>query len=108
MTIGHTGVPSMPHAIMHTRLPPLQNDNLWRETSAEKREQERLQFDSINEVRQAAEVHRQVCVCARAHVPVLHPCALRLQLPACDNYCCIKREGRPPGLGPGSGGSKFG
>mmetsp|Transcript_25886 Transcript_25886/g.70184 ORF Transcript_25886/g.70184 Transcript_25886/m.70184 type:complete len:451 (-) Transcript_25886:143-1495(-) len=36
------------------------DDNLWRETSAEKREQERLQFDTINEVRQAAEVHRQV------------------------------------------------
>lgn len=32
----------------------------WRETSAEKREQERLEFDTINEVRQAAEVHRQV------------------------------------------------
>ena len=36
------------------------DDNLWRETSAEKREQERLQWDMINHVRQAAEVHRQV------------------------------------------------
>lgn len=36
------------------------DDNLWRETSAEKREQDRLQWDMINEVRQAAEVHRQV------------------------------------------------
>eukprot|EP00877_Chromochloris_zofingiensis_P010686 jgi/Chrzof1/5871/Cz16g18240.t1 len=36
------------------------DDNLWRETSAEKREQERLQWDMVNEVRQAAEVHRQV------------------------------------------------
>ena len=36
------------------------DDNLWRETSAEKRELERLQWDMINQVRQAAEVHRQV------------------------------------------------
>ena len=36
------------------------DDNRWRETSAEKREMERLQWDQINEVRQAAEVHRQV------------------------------------------------
>lgn len=32
------------------------DDNLWRETSAEKRELERLQWDGINDVRQAAEV----------------------------------------------------
>lgn len=36
------------------------DDNLWRETSAEKRELQRLQEDMINEVRQCAEVHRQV------------------------------------------------
>lgn len=36
------------------------DDNLWRETSAEKRELERLSWDMINEVRRAAEVHRQV------------------------------------------------
>jgi hypothetical protein len=36
------------------------DDNLWRETSAEKRELQRLQADMINDVRQAAEVHRQV------------------------------------------------
>jgi len=36
------------------------DDNLWRETSAEKRDLERLQADMINDVRQAAEVHRQV------------------------------------------------
>jgi hypothetical protein len=36
------------------------DDNLWRETSAEKRELERLTADMINDVRQAAEVHRQV------------------------------------------------
>ncbi|KXZ49245.1 hypothetical protein GPECTOR_22g837 [Gonium pectorale] len=36
------------------------DDNLWRETSAEKRELERLNWDMINEVRRAAEVHRQV------------------------------------------------
>jgi hypothetical protein len=32
------------------------DDNLWRETSAEKRELDRLQWDMVNEVRQAAEV----------------------------------------------------
>lgn len=36
------------------------DDNLWRETSAEMREKDRLQADMINDVRQAAEVHRQV------------------------------------------------
>eukprot|EP00884_Botryococcus_braunii_P004532 jgi/Botrbrau1/1407/Bobra.0063s0105.1 len=36
------------------------HDQRWRETSEEKRELERLQHDMINEVRQAAEVHRQV------------------------------------------------
>lgn len=36
------------------------DDNLWRETSAEKRELYRLNHDMINDVRQAAEVHRQV------------------------------------------------
>lgn len=35
-------------------------DNLWRETSEEKREQERLENPIYNAVRQAAEVHRQV------------------------------------------------
>lgn len=36
------------------------DDQRWRETDAEKREVYRLQHDMINEVRQAAEVHRQV------------------------------------------------
>ncbi|KAK9908762.1 hypothetical protein WJX75_002501 [Coccomyxa subellipsoidea] len=36
------------------------NDQRWRETSEEKRELERLEFDILNEVRHAAEVHRQV------------------------------------------------
>ena len=36
----------------------------WRETAEEKRELERLEFDTLNEVRQAAEVHRQVCCTA--------------------------------------------
>lgn len=35
-------------------------DNLWRETSAEKREQERIESPLYNEMRRAAEVHRQV------------------------------------------------
>lgn len=36
------------------------DDNLWRESSAEMREKQRLEADMINDVRQAAEVHRQV------------------------------------------------
>ncbi|BBN17335.1 methionyl aminopeptidase [Marchantia polymorpha subsp. ruderalis] len=36
------------------------DDNLWRSTSEEKREQERLEKPMYNAVRQAAEVHRQV------------------------------------------------
>ena len=36
------------------------DDQRWRETAAEKREIERLESDMINEVRQAAEVHREV------------------------------------------------
>ena len=39
------------------------DDNRWRETSAEKREMERLEHDMVNSVRQAAEVHRQVRAC---------------------------------------------
>ncbi|KAI9332149.1 peptidase M24, structural domain-containing protein [Zopfochytrium polystomum] len=35
-------------------------DNLWRVTNEEKRAQERLMNDQYNEIRQAAEVHRQV------------------------------------------------
>lgn len=38
---------------------PLQSykdDNVWRETSVEKREAERLQWDYVNDVRRAAEV----------------------------------------------------
>ncbi|KAG6544406.1 hypothetical protein Mapa_014240 [Marchantia paleacea] len=36
------------------------DDNVWRSTSKEKREQERLEKPMYNAVRQAAEVHRQV------------------------------------------------
>ncbi|KAL3680318.1 hypothetical protein R1sor_023274 [Riccia sorocarpa] len=39
---------------------PYKDDNLWRLTSEEKREQERLEKPMYNAVRQAAEVHRQV------------------------------------------------
>jgi hypothetical protein len=35
--------------------------NLWRETSEEKRELERLEANLYNDVRQASEVHREVC-----------------------------------------------
>jgi len=36
------------------------DDNAWRTTSEEKRQQDRLEFDMYDEVREAAEVHRQV------------------------------------------------
>lgn len=36
------------------------NSNLWRTTSEEKREMERLEKPIYNSIRQAAEVHRQV------------------------------------------------
>ena len=36
------------------------DDNLWRETNEEKRELERLERNMYNEVRQCAEVHREV------------------------------------------------
>ena len=45
----------------------------WRETSEEKRDIERLQQDMINEVRQAAEVHRQASACFRL-CKRAHPC----------------------------------
>lgn len=38
----------------------INNDNLWRTTSEEKRANERLNSDMYNQVRRAAEVHRQV------------------------------------------------
>jgi hypothetical protein len=36
--------------------------NLWRTTSEEKRAEERLKEEDYNDLRKAAEVHRQVCV----------------------------------------------
>lgn len=40
---------------------PTQDDNLWRETDEEKRAQERmLDTEQYNDIRRAAEVHRQV------------------------------------------------
>ncbi|GFR45393.1 hypothetical protein Agub_g6774 [Astrephomene gubernaculifera] len=50
------------------------DDNLWRETSAEKRELERLNWDMLNEVRRAAEVHRQV----RKHMRTIIKPGIRL------------------------------
>ena len=49
----------------------------WRETSEEKRAQARLQDQMINEVRQAAEVHRQAShLCLELS---LHPSLTTLQ-----------------------------
>ncbi|CEG71965.1 Putative Methionine aminopeptidase [Rhizopus microsporus] len=41
------------------------NDNLWRTTSEEKRAEERLKEEDYNDLRKAAEVHRQVRAYAR-------------------------------------------
>lgn len=46
----------------------LSHSQRWRETSEEKREMERLQHDMINEVRQAAEVHRQASYLSRVRL----------------------------------------
>eukprot|EP00976_Prorocentrum_cordatum_P094954 1189992-Prorocentrum_minimum.AAC.1 len=50
------------------------DDNLWRTTSAEKRELERLEADLYNDVRQASEVHRQV----RKHIQKIAQPGIRL------------------------------
>lgn len=44
------------------------NSNLWRTTSEEKRELERLEKPKYNAVRQAAEVHRQVCIMLSCYI----------------------------------------
>ena len=53
-------------------------DQRWRETSAEKRELERLEWDMINDVRQSAEVHRQVRnyirTIAKPGIPMIEMC----------------------------------
>mmetsp|Transcript_502 Transcript_502/g.564 ORF Transcript_502/g.564 Transcript_502/m.564 type:complete len:458 (+) Transcript_502:162-1535(+) len=62
-----TEVPSIPVAQLFPNgsfpegeIQSYKDDNLWRETSAEKRELERLEADMYNDVRHASEVHRQV------------------------------------------------
>eukprot|EP01116_Phalansterium_solitarium_P012863 TRINITY_DN2952_c1_g2_i1.p1 TRINITY_DN2952_c1_g2~~TRINITY_DN2952_c1_g2_i1.p1 ORF type:complete len:503 (-),score=249.51 TRINITY_DN2952_c1_g2_i1:344-1852(-) len=64
---GQTNPPSKPVAALfptgnfpHGEEQDYQDFNLWRVTSAEKRELERLESDLYESVRQAAEVHRQV------------------------------------------------
>lgn len=53
-------------------------DQRWRETAAEKRELERLEWDMINDVRQSAEVHRQVRnyirTIAKPGIPMIEMC----------------------------------
>ena len=52
------------------------NDNLWRETSEEKREQERLESTLYADMRQAAEVHRHVSAHREAPPPRVACCLL--------------------------------
>ena len=51
-------------------MPAARCSQRWRETSAEKRELDRLQADMVNEVRQCAEVHRQVRISAGRAVQI--------------------------------------
>ena len=63
---GQTSPPSVPVSVLFNNVFPegeiqsYKDDNLWRETSEEKRELERLEKNMYNEVRQCAEVHREV------------------------------------------------
>ena len=63
---GQTSPPSVPVSVLFNDVFPegeiqsYKDDNLWRETSEEKRELERLEKNMYNEVRQCAEVHREV------------------------------------------------
>ena len=63
---GQTSPPTVPVSKLFNNVFPegeiqsYRDDNLWRETSEEKRELERLEKDMYNEVRQCAEVHREV------------------------------------------------
>ena len=56
-----------PVADLHHPLAMSWRSQRWRETSEEKRSKERMEHAIINEVRQAAEVHRQVL----AHAPFI-------------------------------------
>lgn len=60
-----TDPPTIPVAQLYTKFPEgewqsYKDDQRWRETDAEKRELQRLEEDMLNDVRQCAEVHRQV------------------------------------------------
>lgn len=83
----------------------MEHSQRWRETAAETRERDRLQWDMINEVRQAAEVHRQVCGTAcsvgwlfvvdmvvNASAPRLRFAATCAPLPspACCSLTCVR------------------
>ncbi len=68
------------------------DDNLWRETSAEKRELERLESDMVNSVRQAAEVHRQV----REHVWRGSVFGWRRNCSAHEPEGCVRMASRAP------------
>ncbi|KAL1210802.1 Methionine aminopeptidase 2A [Cardamine amara subsp. amara] len=56
-SLKQTDPPSIP---VQGEIQEYKDDNLWRTTSEEKREMERLQKPMYNSLRQAAEVHRQV------------------------------------------------
>ena len=63
---GQTAPPTVPVSKLFNNVFPegeiqrYKDDNLWRETNEEKRELERLEKNMYNEVRQCAEVHREV------------------------------------------------
>ena len=61
-----TEPPTVPVSVLFNHVYPpgeqvdYKDDNLWRTTSEEKRQLEALQYDDYNDIRKAAEVHRQV------------------------------------------------
>ena len=63
---GQTAPPTVPVSHLFNNVFPegeiqhYKDDNVWRETSEEKRELERLEKNMYNEVRQCSEVHREV------------------------------------------------
>ena len=63
---GQTAPPTVPVSRLFNNVFPegeiqhYKDDNVWRETSEEKRELERLEKNMYNEVRQCSEVHREV------------------------------------------------
>eukprot|EP01023_Acetabularia_acetabulum_P051514 TRINITY_DN5701_c0_g1_i1.p1 TRINITY_DN5701_c0_g1~~TRINITY_DN5701_c0_g1_i1.p1 ORF type:complete len:508 (-),score=104.64 TRINITY_DN5701_c0_g1_i1:132-1655(-) len=72
-------------------------DQIWRESNEEKKQLQKLEFDMINEVRQAAEVHRQV----RKHMQQVCKPGIKL-IDMCENLeDCVRQLIQENGLSAG-------